>query len=88
MQNSSIGPKEILNTTHVARIGEKRNTCRLFVGKPAEKRQLERPRRIWDDSIQVDLTEIRWGGTDWIQVLQDRDQWRVLVNTAMNLRVL
>jgi hypothetical protein len=50
-------------------------------------RPLGRPRRRWEDNIKMDLRERRWGGMDWIDLAQDRDQWRALVNTAMNLRV-
>jgi hypothetical protein len=57
------------------------------VGKPEGKRPLERPRLRWEDNIKMDLREIEWGGMDWIDLAQDRDQWRALVNTEMNLRV-
>jgi hypothetical protein len=72
---------------HVARMGEKRNAYRILVGKPEGKRPLGRPRRRWEDNIRMDLREIGWGGMDWINLTQDRNQWRALVNTAMNLRV-
>jgi hypothetical protein len=55
------------------------------VGKPEEKRPQERPGRRWVDNIRMDLREIRWDGMDWIDLAQDRDQWRALVNTVMNL---
>jgi hypothetical protein len=51
------------------------------------KRQLGRPRRRWADNIKMDLREIGWDDEDWIDLAQDRDQWRALVNTVMNLRV-
>jgi hypothetical protein len=57
------------------------------VGKPEEKRPLGRPIRRWEDNIKMDLREIGWGGMDWNDLAQDRDQWRALVNTVMNLRV-
>jgi hypothetical protein len=57
------------------------------VGKPERKRPLEKPRRRWVDNIKIDLREIEWDGVDWIDVAPDRDQWRALVNTVMNLRV-
>jgi hypothetical protein len=58
------------------------------VGKPEEgKRPLGRPRRRWEENFKMDLREIGWGGMDWIDVALDRDQWRALVNTVMNLRV-
>jgi hypothetical protein len=68
--------------------GEKRNACRILVGKPEGKSPLGRSRRRWEDNIKLDLREIGWGGMDWIDLAQDRDQWRPLVNTVMNLRVL
>jgi hypothetical protein len=57
------------------------------VGKAEEKRQLGRPRRRWVDNTKMDLREIGCDGVDWIELAQDRDQWRALVNTVMNLRV-
>jgi transcription termination factor 2 len=72
---------------HVARMGETRNAYRIFVGKPEGKRPLGRPRRRWVDNIKIDLREIGWDGVNWIDLAQDRDQWRALVNTVMNLRV-
>jgi hypothetical protein len=67
--------------------GEKRNTCRLLVGKPEGKRPLGRPRRRWVDNIRIDLGEVGWGDVDWINLAQDRNRWRALVNALMNLRV-
>jgi hypothetical protein len=57
------------------------------VGKPERKRLLGRHRRRWENNIKMDLTEIRWCGTDWNNVAQDRDQWRGLVNKVINLWV-
>jgi hypothetical protein len=57
------------------------------VGKPEGKRLLGRPRRRWVDNIKMDLSEIGRDGVDWIDMAQDRDQWRALVNTVLNLRV-
>jgi hypothetical protein len=71
---------------HIAQMEEK-NTCRVLMGKPEGKRPLGRPRRRWEDNIRMDLREIGWGFMDWIDLSQDRDQWRALVNTVMNLRV-
>jgi hypothetical protein len=68
-------------------MGEKRNAYRSLVGRPEGKRPPGRPRRRWADNIKMDLGEIRWGGMEWIDLAQDRDQWRALVNTVMNLRV-
>jgi hypothetical protein len=58
-----------------------------MVGKPEGKRQLERPRRRWVDNIRMALGEIGWGGVDCIGLAQDRNRWRALVNSVMNLRV-
>jgi len=59
---------------------------RVLVGKPEGKTQLGRPRRRWEDNIKMDLREVGGVG-DWMELAQDRDRWRALVNTAMNLRV-
>jgi hypothetical protein len=66
---------------------EKRNAYRILVGKPEGKRPLGRPRHRWMDHIKIDLREIGWDGMDWIDLAQDRDQWRALVNMVMNLWV-
>jgi hypothetical protein len=73
---------------HVARMGEERKVYKVLVGKPEGRRPLGRPRRRWEDGIRMDLREIGWGSVDWMQLAQDRDRWRALVNTVMNLRVL
>jgi hypothetical protein len=67
--------------------GEKRNAYRVPVGKPEGERPLGRPRHRWEDNIKMDLSQIGWGGMNWIHLVQDRDQWRTLVNTVMKLRV-
>jgi hypothetical protein len=72
---------------HVARRVEKRNAYRILVGEPEGKRPLIRPRRRWVDNIKMDLQEVGWGGMEWINLAQDRDQWRTLVHKVMNLRV-
>jgi hypothetical protein len=72
---------------HVARMGEKRKAYRLLVGKPEGRRPLGRPRRRWLDNIRMDLVEEGWGDVDWIGLAQDRDRWRALVNSALNLQV-
>jgi hypothetical protein len=58
-----------------------------LAGKPEGKRPLGRPRRRWVDDIKLNLREIGWSGMDWIDLVHDRDQWRALANTIMNLRV-
>jgi hypothetical protein len=68
-------------------MGEKRNAYRILVGKPEGKRSLRRPRRRWVDSIKLELREIGWDGMDWIDLAQDRDQWRALVNMVSNHRI-
>jgi hypothetical protein len=67
-------------------MGEKRNVCRLLVGKPEGKRPLGRPRRGWRDIIKMNLLEIGLSVVDWIGLTQDRYRWRALVNAVMNLR--
>ena len=71
---------------YVARMGEGRGVHRVLVGKPEGKRSLGRPRRRWEDNIKKDLREVGRGG-DWMELVQYRDRWRVLVNTVMNFRV-
>ena len=68
------------------RMGEGRGVHRVLVGKPEGKRPLERPRRIWEDNIKMDFQEVGGGG-DLMELAQDRDRWRALVNTVMNYRV-
>jgi hypothetical protein len=68
-------------------MGETRNSYRILVGKPEGKRPLGRPRRRWVDNIKMDLGEIGRDGRDWIELAEDRDQWRALVNTVIKLRV-
>jgi hypothetical protein len=68
--------------------GEKRNAYRLLVRKPEGKRPLGRPRRRWVDNIRMDLGEVGWGDVDWISLAKDRNRWRALVNSVLNLRVL
>jgi hypothetical protein len=65
----------------------KRNAYRILVGKPEGKRPLRRPRHRSVDNIIMYLREIGWGGMDWIDLAQDRDQWRPPVNMLMNLQV-
>jgi hypothetical protein len=68
-------------------MGEKRNGYNLLVGKPGGKRPLGRPRRRWVVNIRMHLGELGWGGVDWIGLAEDRNRWRALVNSVLNLRV-
>jgi hypothetical protein len=68
-------------------MGETRNAYTVLVRKVEGKRPLVRPRRKWVDNIKMDLREIGWDGRDWSELAQDRDQWRALMNTMINLRV-
>jgi hypothetical protein len=72
---------------HVARMGEKRNAYRLLVAKPEEKRPLGIPRCRWVDNIRMDLGEVGWGDVEWIGLAKDRNRWRALVNSVLNLQV-
>ena len=71
----------------MARMGQGRGLYRVLVGKPEGKRPLGRPRRRWEDNIKMDLQEVRGGCGDWLELAQDRDRWRALGSTVMNLRV-
>jgi hypothetical protein len=68
-------------------MGEKRNAYRLLVGKTEGKRLLGRPRRMWVDNIRMDHGAVGWGDVDWIGLAKDRNRWRALVNSEMNLQV-
>jgi hypothetical protein len=68
------------------RIFDNLRDCQL-VGKPEGKRPLDRPRRRWEDNIKMDLQEVGGGYGDWMELAQDRDRWRALVNAVMNFRV-
>ena len=72
---------------HVARMGEGRGVHRVLVGKPEEKTPLGRPRRRWEYNIKMDLQEVGGGCGEWMELAQDRDRWRALVSTVMNLGV-
>jgi hypothetical protein len=72
---------------HAARMGKKRNTYRLLVGKPKGKKPLGRPRRKWVDNTRMDFVEVGWGDADWIGLAYYMTRWRALVNSALNLRV-
>jgi hypothetical protein len=68
-------------------MGANRTAYRILVGNPEGERHLGRPRRRWVDNIKMDLREIGCDVMDWINLAQNRDQWRALVNAVMNLRV-
>jgi hypothetical protein len=68
-------------------MGEVKGAYKILVRRPEGKRPLGRPRRRWEDNIKMDLGETMFGHVDWIHLAQDRDRWRALVNTVMNLRV-
>ena len=68
-------------------MGEWRSAHRVLVGTPEGKRPLTRPGRRWEDNIKMYIQEVEWGGTDWIDLAQDRNRWLVLVIAVMNFRV-
>jgi len=67
-------------------VGERRGVYRVLARKPEGKRPLVRPRRRWEDNIKMDLQEVGCGGMDWIELAQDRNRWRALVNAVMIVR--
>jgi hypothetical protein len=72
---------------HVVRLGEKRNACRLLVGKPEGKRPPGRPGRRRMDNIRMDLGEVRWGDVVCVGLAKDWNMWRAFVNSVLNLRI-
>ena len=72
---------------HEARMGQRRGVYRVLEGKPEGMRPLGRRMRRWADNIMMDLQEVGCGVLDWIELAQDREIWRALVKSAMNLRV-
>jgi len=72
---------------NVARMRERRGVYRVLLGKPKRKRPLGRTRHRWKDNIKMDLQEVGCGGVDWIELAEDRDRWRALVNAVMILPV-
>jgi hypothetical protein len=82
-----IKSRRMRSAGHVARIGENRNSYRLLVGKPEGKRPPGRPRRRRVDNIKMDLGEVGWGDVDWVGLAKDRNRWKALVNSILNLRV-
>jgi hypothetical protein len=82
-----IKSRRMICAGQVARMGKKMNAYRILVGKPEGKRPLGRPRHRWEDNIKMDLRDMEQGGMDWNDVVQDRDQWRALVNAVVNHQV-
>jgi hypothetical protein len=72
---------------HVALMGERKSVYRVLVGKPEGKKPLGKHRPRWKDNIKMDLQEVGCGGMDWMELAENRDRWRALVNEVMNLRV-
>jgi hypothetical protein len=68
-------------------MGEKRNAYRLLVAKPEGERPLGRPRRRWGDNSRINLVEVGWSDVDWIGPAQDRNRWRAVMNSVLNLWV-
>ena len=87
MRNVFFSNKSLVWAGHVERMGERRGVYRLLAGKPEGKRQLWRPRRRWEDNIKMNIQKVGCGSMDWIELTQDRDRWRALLNAVMNLRV-
>jgi hypothetical protein len=79
-----IKPRRMRWASHVARM--EKNAYSLLVGKAEGKRLLGRPRHRWLDNIKMDLGEVRWGDVDWFGLAQDRNRWRALVNSVLNLQ--
>jgi len=83
-----VKPRRMRWAGHVVRMGEGRGVHRVLVGKPDGTRPLGRPRRRREDNIKMDVQEVGGGCLDWMELAQDRDMWRALVNTVMNIRIL
>ena len=82
-----IKSRRVTRAQHVARVGDRRGEYRVLVGKPEVKRPFGRIRHTWEDNLKMDLQKVGMGGMDWIELAQDRDRWRALVNAVMNIRV-
>jgi len=88
----TLGPTTLLSSRQrqvilFSKESSPRGVHRVLVGKPEGKRPVGRPRRRWVDNIKMDLQEVGVGCEDWMELAQDRDSWRALVSTVMNLRV-
>ena len=82
-----IKSRRMNRAEHVAPMEERRGVYRVLMRKSEGKRPLGRPKPRWDDNIKMGLQEVGCGGMDWIELAQDRDRWRALLNAVMNLRV-
>jgi hypothetical protein len=82
-----IKSRRIRCAGHVARMGRREMHTGFWWESQERERPLGRPRRRWEDNIKMDLREMGWSGMDWTDLAQDRDQWKALVNTVMNLRL-
>ena len=71
----------------MTRMGGRRDAYRVLVGKSEGKRPLGKSRRRWENNIMIDHQEVGCGGVDWIDLAQDRNRWRALVNAVMKLRI-
>jgi hypothetical protein len=87
MRSLMIKSRRMRLAGNVGRMGERRGVYRVVVGKPEGKRPLGRPRFRWENNIKMDLQEVGCGGMEWVELAQDRDSWRALVSTVMNLRI-
>jgi hypothetical protein len=83
-----IKSRRMRGAGHIVRMGETRNAYKILFAKSEGKSPLGRPRRGWQDIVRIDLRELWWEAVDWINLVQDGDQWRSVVNTVTNLRVL
>ena len=83
----SLKSRRLRCAGHTARMEQSRNAYRILVGKPEGKRSLGRPRRRWEDNIKMDLREVGCDPGEWIDLAEDRNQWRAYVRAVMNLRV-
>ena len=83
----AVKSRRTRGTGNLSRMGERRVVYRVLVGEPEGKRPLGRPRHRWEDNIKIDLQKIGCGDVDWIDLVHDRDTWRVLVNAVMALLV-
>ena len=82
-----IKSRRLRRAGHVTRVEEDKSAFKILVDKPTGKKPLGRIRRRWEDNIRMDLKEMGFNATNWVDWAQDRDYWRALENTALNFRV-